>query len=519
MPPLSTVRRAVALCVLLFAVTASPAFAGGEITADVSGAGAVSGPGISCQRAFAGGLTGDCNESFGDPRECIDNPFKPLCIFPPIVNFTASPAPGFAFDGWAGDCADQGAVCALAITGRVKVIARFRDVADPAVALGAVPVTARGTLNVTATATDNAAVDRVVFTLGGATVTDKTAPYSASFNTANLKDGAAKLVATAVDVHQRSKGVSVGTLIDNTAPTVDVSGPNGVAFGPGATPTWTIAAADAASGVKSVVCSLDAGGFKPCGSTFTAPERGHGNHALAVRVTDNAGNSRDVVRTYAIDAVAPVTTIGSGVADGAVVADTTLTWAFGASEPGVTFACRVYPAALTPGAFAPCSAGSAHTAAGFAPGVYTFEVQATDAVGNVEASSVKRTFTIVPAVAGTDAPGLNAAGKSAPQIRVTVTFTFSNSTKKQTKLTSLVVRGVPAGATVSAKGFKKKNAKGNVSLKKILKKPYKTGAKIVIRVSKPGMGTAIKTLTIRARKTPVVSTRCQPPGAAKPTPC
>ena len=134
----------------------------------------------------------------------------------------------------------------------------------------------------------------------------------------------------------------------------------------------------------------------------------------------------------------------SGVADGATTSETSLTWAF-ASEPGASFACRVYPAALTPGPFAPCSAAGSHTAAGFAPGVYAFEVRATDAAGNVEAGSAKRTFTVVPAPAAASgsASGLSAASKSAPQIRVNVTFTFKNSTKKQTTLTSLMVPGRP----------------------------------------------------------------------------
>ena len=42
------------------------------------------------------------------------------------------------------------------------------------------------------------------------------------------------------------------------------------------------------------------------------------------------------------------------------------------------------PGRADPGPFAPCSSGAAHTASGFAPGVYTFETRATDAVGNVE---------------------------------------------------------------------------------------------------------------------------------------
>ena len=77
---------------------------------------------------------------------------------------------------------------------------------------------------------------------------------------------------------------------------------------------------------------------------------------------------------------------------------------------------------------------------------------------------------------------------------MTLAFNFANSTKKQTKLTSLVVKNVPAGATVSAscpkscakKTFKKTGASGNVSLAALIKKPLKVGTKITVTVSKPG---------------------------------
>jgi uncharacterized repeat protein (TIGR02543 family) len=534
----STARRLVLLCVALFAVTASPALAAGDVQVSVSGAGTVAAPGIHCSRAFGAGLAGDCAERYANVRECIDSPFKPICLMvPPFVTFTAAnTASGFVFDGWTGECAGQGPACTLQIAGDHRMSAIFKDVQDPSVSLSGVGAVTRGPVTLKATAADNAGVARVDFTLAGATISDASAPYSATFNSAGLKDGSTQAVATAVDVNGRAKAMSTGTVIDNTAPAATVSGPNGAVFGPGGAPAWTIAPADAASGVQSVTCSLVAAGaaadFKPCGASFTAPVRGHGTYVFTTRVTDHAGNSADVVRTYAIDAVAPVTTIGAGVAEGAVVSDTTLSWEFGADEAGARFACRVYPAALTPGAFAPCSAAGAHTAAGFAPGVYTFEVQATDAVGNVEASSARRTFTVVPAppaaaaaaapAAQPPVPGLSAAGKSgatAPQLRVNVTFTFSNSTRKHTKLTSLLVHGVPAGSTVSAKGFKKTNAKGRVSLKKLLKKPFKAGSTIKITISNPAMGTTIKTVKILPRKTPKVTTRCQAPGAAKPKPC
>ena len=42
---------------------------------------------------------------------------------------------------------------------------------------------------------------------------------------------------------------------------------------------------------------------------------------------------------------------------------------------------------------------------------------------------------------------------------------------------------------------------------------------ITVVVSKPGSGSAVKILKIRARKSPQLTTQCQPEGASKPAAC
>ena len=440
----------------------------------------------------------------------------------------------------------------------------FRDAASPSVALGspgAGPLA--GTMSLAATASDNVGVDRVEFKVRGVVVaTDTSAPFTANFDTKTVADGAAAVVATAFDTSGLSASTStVNVTIDNTKPGLTVGGPNGATFGPGTTQNWTIAATDPTSGLFQVRCSLVTAGspvsLAPCSGgnvAHSATGKPHGSYVLTVRATDNAGNVTDVVRTFSIDAIAPETTIDSGVEDGATTTATSLTWAMSASEAGSTFECRVFPAALTPGAFAPCSAGASHTAAGFAPGVYTFETRATDAVGNVESTSVKRTFTVEqappppPDGGGSGGSGSGGSGGgetttqgaqvttvtttttttiASPQIVVSLAFAFSNSTKKQTKLTSLVVKNVPAGSTVTAKcpkgcakkSFEKKGASGQVSLATLIKKPLKVKTVITVVVSKPGSGSAVKILKIRSRKSPQLTSQCQPVGAAKPAAC
>ena len=51
------------------------------------------------------------------------------------------------------------------------------------------------------------------------------------------------------------------------------------------------------------------------------------------------------------------------------------------------------------------------------------------------------------------------------------------------------------------------------------RKKLKVGTEIRVVVSKPGMSSAVKVLTIRARKAPLVSTLCQPEGSPKPAAC
>jgi hypothetical protein len=53
----------------------------------------------------------------------------------------------------------------------------------------------------------------------------------------------------------------------------------------------------------------------------------------------------------------------------------------------------------------------------------------------------------------------------------------------------------------------------------VLKKQLKVGTEITVIVSKPGASSAVKVLTIRARKAPLVTTLCQPEGSAKPVAC
>jgi hypothetical protein len=153
----------------------------------------------------------------------------------------------------------------------------------------------QGTVQVTATASDNQAVSRVEFYDGATLIgTDTTAPYSVSWNTTGLPSGARTLSAKAYDaagnVQQDSRTVSV----DNTPPTVAITSPlnGGTVF----LSTTIQASATDNSNIVTQVVFYD--GTTVIGTDTTAPYSvswstlllTRGPHTLTARATDSAGN-------------------------------------------------------------------------------------------------------------------------------------------------------------------------------------------------------------------------------------
>jgi large repetitive protein len=99
---------------------------------------------------------------------------------------------------------------------------------------------------------------------------------------------------------------------------------------------------------------------------------------VAVGATDAAGNAdaSPATRSFRVDTRAPNTTIESGPP--ATSPSSSVTLAFDADEPDVSFECR-----LDWSAWADCTSPKTYT--GLAPGRHWASVRATDAAGNVEA--------------------------------------------------------------------------------------------------------------------------------------
>jgi hypothetical protein len=173
----------------------------------------------------------------------------------------------------------------------------------------------------------------------------------------------------------------------------------------------TLVAPDAVS----FACRLDMpsrpGTWDPCPAAFTYVGLADGEHTLAVRATDAAGNveSPAAVHRWTVttrqqdpgtdptpvpdptthpvpvpgDTTAPETTITSGPSG--YVLSPSASFGLG-SEPGATYRCDL------DGRSVPC--GSSVALAGLASGTHRLSVAAVDAAGNVDATPAVRTWTV-----------------------------------------------------------------------------------------------------------------------------
>jgi hypothetical protein len=171
---------------------------------------------------------------------------------------------------------------------------------------------------------------------------------------------------------------------DTQAPqtTID-AGPSGPIAGAEATFLFS------ASEPASFECRLDSVAeedWSPCASPQTYTGLAKGPHTFEVRATDQAGNTDPTPATasFSVDSQAPETTITSGPA--ATIYSASATFAFVASEPA-SFECR-----LDSADWSPCAPPQTYTA--LADGPHSFEVRATDQIGNTDPTPAGFTFNV-----------------------------------------------------------------------------------------------------------------------------
>ncbi|MGD9562114.1 MAG: PxKF domain-containing protein [Pyrinomonadaceae bacterium] len=134
-------------------------------------------------------------------------------------------------------------------------------------------------------------------------------------------------------------------------------------------------------------CALDGGAFAACTSPQIYSGLSDGPHTFQVRAVDTAGNvdPAPASHTWVIDTTPPDTTITGNPTN--PTNSTSASFTFTSNESPVTFECS-----LDGAAFAACTSPQNYT--GLALGSHTFQVRATDAVGNTDPTPASYTWVI-----------------------------------------------------------------------------------------------------------------------------
>ena len=188
---------------------------------------------------------------------------------------------------------------------------------------------------------------------------------------------------------------------------------------------------------------IDGGGYTASTSPKAYSNLADGSHTFNVRALDAYGNtSSAVTRTWTVDSIAPDTTITSNPTNPTPA--TTAAFGFTATETGSSFQCS-----LDGAAFAACTSPQSYS--GLAATSHTFQVKATDAAGNTDATPASYTWTVQasapPTVTSNTPTGTGAS------ILVNPAVTFSRAMNAATITTSSFTLtpngGAPVAATVS----------------------------------------------------------------------
>jgi hypothetical protein len=134
-------------------------------------------------------------------------------------------------------------------------------------------------------------------------------------------------------------------------------------------------------------CSLDGAGESPCMPPMSLTNLGLGTHLFTVRATDSYGNVDSTPATFSwtVDYKPPDTKVTKGPA--AKTKAKTAKFKFTSTEANSTFQCK-----LDRKAWKPCTSGVTYR--GLKKGKHTFQVKGADALGNVDASPAKKSWTI-----------------------------------------------------------------------------------------------------------------------------
>ena len=203
-----------------------------------------------------------------------------------------------------------------------------------------------GDITVTATATDDVAVQSVTFYFDGGLPIgqDSSAPYTTSLVTTSYSAGTHEISATATDSAGHTSAVAFHTIvIDNTTPVAEITSgpPDGAHVAAGVAPTYAYATSDGESGIGSVQCGLQGLPLDTCPQTGSRsfPGLAAGTYVFELRATDRAGNPAITAREFIVDGP-PSTPTTPTVTPTTTTVTTTTTTATTAQSAGATTAAR-----------------------------------------------------------------------------------------------------------------------------------------------------------------------------------
>jgi large repetitive protein len=222
----------------------------------------------------------------------------------------------------------------------------------------------------------------VTFTTGGATSTKCSmsttfVTCTSGWDPGTLSSGSKTVTVRAYDDAGNMAEAKATFTVDNTTPTVTVTGPTGTS-GTSASITWTVSETG-----TTQTCSLDGAAHVACTSPWPKTGLANGAHTVVVKATDAVGHvGTSATFNFTVDAVGPVTTFTAPAARTRSPA----TVSFSFSETATSVQCSV-----DSGAFSTCTSG--FQTADLTDGAHNVVVKATDAAGNV-ATSAARSFTV-----------------------------------------------------------------------------------------------------------------------------
>ena len=180
--------------------------------------------------------------------------------------------------------------------------------------------------------------------------------------------------------------------------------------------------------------TIDSDALAPYSVAFDTTAVGDGQYDLRAVTTDLAGNSStSALVTVTVDNAAPNTSITSQPADPTSSAGAS--FSFTSSEGGSTFECQI-----DGGGWVACT--SPKTYLSLADGSHTFQVRATDAAGNLDASAAGYTWL----VDGTNPTGSVTAPADAANVRGTIGLTSNSADAGGSGLATVQFQRSPIGA-------------------------------------------------------------------------